>query len=85
MSDAVDRLENEDRSWPNMGILPQSLAEPPSAEPEPEAEAEAEAEAEDVSIDEATPASANGAPAAEPARKEWLLIRLGHRLCGFRG
>lgn len=73
MSEDVDSLERDDKEAPAFGILPQSLM--PSATASP-----AEAAPGEVGPTRA----ANGNEPVERPFKEGLLVRLGHRLCGFR-
>lgn len=72
MRDTEDQVEQEDQAEPDLGILPRSSTPPSSL-------------GGHTSHEEVTRSSDNGRTSAESVQKEWLLIRLGHRLCGFRG
>lgn len=69
MSDVAETVEDGGPAEPDLGILPKSSATPPAS-----------AAQDDGDV---TPSASNGQ--GDGVRKEWLLIRLGHRLCGFRG
>lgn len=72
MPQNAERLGRDETGGQALGILPQSLMESATAPP---------TEAAPVEVEPAR--ASNGNDPTERPFKEGLLVRLGHRLCGF--